>query len=439
MNNQLKKNVNNINSNTVPEISEANNGWLLWFFAATFYFYQFIIRALPIAMNDILFVKLKLTASTVGAINTGYDQAYFLCLIPAGLIYDKFGSKRPLIFAYLVCGTGCLVMIMGNFDWRYIYLARIVMGIGSTFGFIGCLRISNYYFPANKVPLLVGLSLMSGVSGGAFSSSGIIEASFKIFGWCPVFLVLAGFAILMATITAIVAKEKVEKKKSSMLAIIKGFASKLKRVWYEIITIRLLFFGFFSYIIFSVFVVLWGKVFLKTVYNISSAQANSCISLMNFGLGIGAITASRVIKILNSYLKTLRLGMMVGVIAMLMIVYGKNYLNFASLLILCFVASAGSAFQMIIFSMLGHKSAKSLQGVSNACLNSLCTLGGASVGALVGYLIDLSGKFEINVNGICVYQADAFMYAIWLIPASLLITLSCSFGMKDYTVYNKKS
>ena len=76
--------------------------WLMWFSAALFYFYQFILRVSPSVMTEELQSYLLVSGCALGALTSLYYWGYSLFQIPVGIIMDRVGTRMPLTIAFLM-------------------------------------------------------------------------------------------------------------------------------------------------------------------------------------------------------------------------------------------------------------------------------------------------------------------------------------------------
>src|SRR5262245_41850721 len=108
---------------------------LIWLIAALFYLYQFVIRVAPSVFAHDMRLFLVVDACMLGSIISLYYYGYAGMQIPAGIILDRIGVKRPLMLCCLMLAAGALLFSMTH-NIYLLSLARLMMGIGSAFGFL---------------------------------------------------------------------------------------------------------------------------------------------------------------------------------------------------------------------------------------------------------------------------------------------------------------
>ena len=114
----------------------SGSGWWIWSLAVVFLFYEFFIRVFPTAMVSELMASFNVTARSLGTLSAFYFYAYAPMQIPVGLLMDRFGARKLLTFASLICGIGSILFAL-TYQLATAELGRFFMGIGSAFGFVG--------------------------------------------------------------------------------------------------------------------------------------------------------------------------------------------------------------------------------------------------------------------------------------------------------------
>ena len=104
--------------------------------AAMFYMYEYTLQVSPAVMTNELMRDLGLNAASLGTMAAFYYYSYTPMQLPAGLLFDRFGPRRLITLAILVCALGAFLFgitpnaFMASFG-------RSLMGIAPSFSFIG--------------------------------------------------------------------------------------------------------------------------------------------------------------------------------------------------------------------------------------------------------------------------------------------------------------
>ncbi|MEE9210944.1 MAG: MFS transporter [Kiloniellales bacterium] len=100
--------------------------------------------------------------------------------IPVGMAVDRWGPRRVLTAAGF-CALGSLCFALSE-SLGLLYLGRLMIGVGSAFGFVGALTLAGRWFAPHRFALVSGLTMMAGMSGGILGQAPlavIIDAA----GW----------------------------------------------------------------------------------------------------------------------------------------------------------------------------------------------------------------------------------------------------------------
>ena len=154
--------------------------WLIWVLAALFVVFNYVQQVVPNIIADDLSHSLNATAGTLGNIAACYFYAYAILQIPVGLIFDRYGTRWPLVLAIFAAGLGTLAFSQAP-GAGSAQMARFVMGASAAFSFIGCLKVVQAWFPPAKFSTLAGMTNTAGMIGAAGGAP--VAILVKTFGW----------------------------------------------------------------------------------------------------------------------------------------------------------------------------------------------------------------------------------------------------------------
>jgi len=98
--------------------------------ASCFYMYEFILQVSPAVMTNQLISDLKLNAITLGTMTAFYYYSYTPMQLPAGFLFDRFGPRRLLTIAILMCALGAF-LFSSTTTIATTSAGRFMMGMGS--------------------------------------------------------------------------------------------------------------------------------------------------------------------------------------------------------------------------------------------------------------------------------------------------------------------
>lgn len=187
-------------------------GFRVWFVCALFFLYEFLLRTVVGTFQEPIMHDLRLSSLQFSLLSTSMQLvAYAAMQIPAGLLVDHHGLKKPLFVATLVCSVSVFgFACSSNYFWLSSF--RVLMGLGSSFGFI-CLLVAVYdWMPGRRIGLWIGISQFFGTLG-PMVAAGPLDAVSRSggMGWRTVFFCLGGVGLVLALLTFLFVENRQEK------------------------------------------------------------------------------------------------------------------------------------------------------------------------------------------------------------------------------------
>ena len=78
------------------------SAYMIFFLAASFYLYEFILQVAPSVMAAPMMQTFRVSAEGFGVISAFYFYAYAPMQLPAGLLFDRYGPRKLM--------TGALIL-----------------------------------------------------------------------------------------------------------------------------------------------------------------------------------------------------------------------------------------------------------------------------------------------------------------------------------------
>lgn len=182
--------------------------WLVCFLGALFYCYEYLLRIMPGAMTHELMEAFHLNAFTLGSLSAFYYHAYTPMQLPVGILMDRFGTRKLLIFAIFCCVLGTLLFgAEGDNALWLAELGRFIMGFGSAFAFVGVLKLAAMWLPEDRFALVSGLTTALGMIGGMLGEV-FMTRLVQSLGWKTVILVAALTGMILLGIVTLLLHEK---------------------------------------------------------------------------------------------------------------------------------------------------------------------------------------------------------------------------------------
>lgn len=390
--------------------------------AAMFYLYEFTLQVSPAVMTSELMRDFGLNAAGLGAMAAFYYYAYTPMQLPAGLLYDRFGPRRLITIAVLVCASGAFFFGLTN-SAALASAGRFLMGIGSAFSFIGALLLISRWFPAKYFALLAGVvQLMSSI--GAIMGEMPLAAAVAAWGWRHTIMSISLFGILLSLAVWLVVRDRPEKPvdpNSDNLtagAVHIGELKRLRDVCGNKQTWLTALYSFSVWAPIAAFAALWGVPFLVAAYGISTPVASASCSMIWLGIGIVSPLIGWWSDKIGRRRTPLIVCSLTGIVAMMGIVY-LPHLPLPALYVFLFLLGAAAAGQSLSFAVVKDNNAPHVVGTAIGFNNMATVAGGALFQPLIGILLHLNWH-GVTHGGAPVYSATDYRFSLFVLPLCYL-------------------
>ena len=414
--------------------------WAIWLCGALFYFYQFILRLSVSVMTDHLMSAFAVQACALGIVTSIYYWAYSSMQVPVGMMIDRFGPRRLVTGAILVCvlGTGLFATS------TTIFMAgcgRFLMGIGSAFAYVGTLKIATLWFPRDHVGRAIGLTMVFGTLGGVCGGAPLAYVM-DYMDWRQAMGLMALLGIALAAVVWIVVRDRprqlgyIEEKNVNYVShhFWDGFFSVLrsKQIWL-IGTYACL-----MYIPLSAFADLWGVPFMTEAYHVDRKLASSLTSMILVGVAIGSpITAY--LSDRRQQRKPFMIASALGSVIIYSIIFYVTSIPMPLMYGLMFLGGVFFTGQVLSFVMACEGMPISSSGVALGFINMIVMLSGVILPPLIGWLLEYSWEQSgsVIINTLPVYSVSNFRMALLPIIVGLIMALFITKFIKE--AYSTKS
>jgi len=374
--------------------------WFIWIIAAAFYSYEFFVRISPTVMVPQLMGGLGVDAAVLGTLSAYYYYVYAILQIPAGGLLDRFGVKVLLMPAAGMVALGCFLLSHAHQLW-VAELARVLMGCGSAFSFVGCLKLASNWFKSSQFPLMVGLTNMVGVLGAIIGEAPLSTAVHHL-GWREAMTWAAVVGVVIAClIVCVIDDEPISSCKEEMEAEAAPHASgfwvimkalvKSPQAWLAAI------FGGLMVAPISGFAELWAVPFFSKAYHLPDVSAAKLSSFIFVGIAVGGPFHGWLAGKLPSRKWIMGVGAFFALVCLATIVYVAvpKEMEIGTLL---FFFGFFTSSMLLVFSISRDYHPLWMSGILIAFINTLIMLAGTFFQPFIGFLLDhlehLSGKYN---------------------------------------------
>ena len=402
---------------------EARTGfmpWIFWGVAAAFYLYEFFARVAPSVMSDTLEQDFNMNATELGFVMGLYYLAYAPMQLVVGIALDRFGSKKLLSSAAIIAGIGCLAFALAE-TTAVLGIGRIMLGVGSSFAYVGALYVATVWFPRRRLALIMGMTAALGTLGAALGQAPL-EVAVQEYGWrSAMYTAAIGGLIIAIFIWLVVPKRpgwflklaelENEESTDNMFAGLRDVVSNGQTWLVACISLLL-------YVPISTFGALWGDEYVATSAGVSDEQAAWAMTMLFLGFAAGG----PLLGWLSDKYSTRRMpmflggGLCSGSMAMLLLASVMPFwLTIFFLMLTGFFAGA----QAITFALAVEQHATYCKATAVAFVNFFVMLGGFLLQPLFGALLDMTSDSDS-------YTAGDYRTALIILPISLAIgTVLC--------------
>ncbi|MDP3561910.1 MAG: MFS transporter [Legionellaceae bacterium] len=400
--------------------------YFIFFLAASFYLYEFVLQVAPSVMAGPMMRTFHVSAEGFGIISAFYFYAYAPMQLPAGLLFDRYGPRKLMSAALMLCAIGSFFFASTD-SVVTAAIGRFMIGIASAFSFIGVLVLLSRWFPAKHFAIFAGIAQAMSSVGAIFGEAPLAALINKV-GWREASFILAGIGVLLSVLLWTFIRDYPHQTTQAKPT--RRFREEWQRLLevcsrsYTWIT------GAYAFSIWTpiaVFAALWGVPYLEEKYQISVVVASGMCSLIWAGVGVGSPLLGWVSDRLSSRRLALGISSVLGLTATLTLLYMPN-VPMCWMYVVLFVFGLGAGGQTVSFAVVTDNNPSHLVGTASGFNNLSVLIGGAIFQPLVGVMLHHSTDWRL-VHSVPVYAVTAYQKALLVMPScyflSLLLILFC--------------
>lgn len=386
--------------------------WSMWALGALYYCYGFFNRVSPSVMIEELMRDFEVGAAALGNLAAFYFYAYASLQIVVGIVFDRFGARLPLVAACATTAAGAWLFAVAP-DIQTAYIARLAMGIGGAFTWVGALQLIADGFPPQRFAMLSGLTLFFGLMGGVFGQAPL-GALVAIVGWRATSFGAAVFGVVLAIALALVVRSRPPQQQTHTQA---STGSRLRGVVANPQSWLLALYGAGTTGPILAFGGLWGVPYLMAKHGIDRTYAATLTTTLLIGWGIGGPLMGWISEKMQLRRPPMVVGSITVLVTLLLVLYVPGLPVWAAQILLL-LQGLCSGTMVLIFATAREHNRPDSAGVAAGFVN-MSGMGAAAVlQPLVGYLLDLGWNGEL-AGGVRVYPLAAYAWACAVIPVAV--------------------
>lgn len=360
---------------------------VLWTAFIVVYAYRLTVGPLaPFIKED-----LNLTNAQVGSIMSAASFGYMVGMFPAGWAADRIGVRWMLIIGEMVGGIFLMVM----FFIPSYSVALAIMGIAGFGG--GCLMPATTkgvmeWFPARERATVMGFK-QTAVNIGGMATAAILPGLALALGWHFAFLILGILAILIGGGSFLLYRdpplpttpnEGALAARPSLLTVLKS-----RDIWLVAVAGLSLLIVEFA-VVAHLVLYLTEVMFLSTVtagFILAITQAGGFLGKPGGGFLSDRVFGSR----RNVYMLW---GGIAGAMCLLIALWGPA-LSWALYPVLFILGVTSIGWGGVHLTLVAELAGKELAGTATGAVSTLTAAGGVIGPVLFGYIVDVSGSYQL--------------------------------------------
>lgn len=396
--------------------------WVVWGLSCAFYFYECLLQVSPSVMSSELMRDFGVTSQTLGILSGIYFYSYAAMQLPGGVMMDRFGPRRLLTIATLICALSTIAFGMTS-SFTTACIARLMIGFGSAFAAVGSMKLAASWFAPQRFALLTGMMVTLGMLG-AIGGEAPLALLIDSFGWRHSMKIMGCVGLVLALLIFLIAKDAPKNKTlhtehseedeepmwGSLLALLKN-----KQLWLVAI------YGGLMYLSTPVFCGLWGVPFLMYKMHLSKAVAANYISMVFVGWAVASPLWGIISNRIGLRKPPMYIGSIGALITSTLFIFGSFESGFI-MQVLLFMFGVFSAGFLPAFAVAKELCNKRYVATGLSFMNMMNMIGIALAQPLIGFLLDRMWAGEI-VDKVRVYPLSAYHYSLAILPLGILIAL----------------
>ena len=400
-----------------------------------FFGYAFMQRVAPSIMTTELMRDFAVGGAALGSLSAFYFWTYAGIQLPVGMLTDRFGPRKLMAVAALVCSVAAL-----GFAWSDSLLVaglwRALIGGSVAFGFVGSLAIVGYWFAAKHQATLVGGVQGVGMLGAVFAQSAL-RPVVESFGWRDTMASLALVALILAVLIFLLVPRRDAKiiqigsarEKSSKPTEKSGFTQGLKSVSANRQSWLCAIVGFGMASTMLSFSGLWAVPWLHSVHGYSQTQAAMIASVLFLGWAIFSPVVGWLTDKIGRRMLVVQISAIIYLVSFAIILFFTPD-NIYGLLILMFITGGSGSSMTICFVVAKELNRPAFGSTAVGLMNTFVVGSGAVMQPLIGWLLDLNWQGTI-VDGARIYSESNYAYALSSLLVVNAIALICTYLLRE--------
>ncbi|HAU0216507.1 TPA: MFS transporter [Legionella pneumophila] len=389
--------------------------WVVCLSAGLFFLYEFFQLNIFDVINQSLREDFHIDATQLSWMSSTYLWADILFLLPAGLILDRFSTRKVILTAMFVCVVGTIGFAVTESFFLASFF-HFLSGIGNAFCFLSCVVLVSHWFPPRRQALVIGSLVTMAFIGGMMAHTPFAYLN-DLFGWRRALLIDGVVGAFLILWIYMIVQDRPEKSPAHKLTnegqILTSFMKALsnKQNWLA---------GLYTSLLnlpIMVLCALWGASYLQVAHHLPDIAASNVVSL----IFMGSVVGCPLVGWLSDTQGRRKPLMIFGAIATLITtipLFINVVLTQMSLSILFFALGLFTSTQVISYPLVAESNRPENTGAATGIASVIIMGGGGVAQVLFGWL--MAHHAGTNVTA---YTVSDFQFAMWMFPVAAIAGL----------------
>ncbi|MDR0640459.1 MAG: MFS transporter [Holosporales bacterium] len=383
---------------------------------------------LSVIANDLM-KTFNMTASTCGLVSSCLYITYVAIQIPTGVLLDKYGPRIVISLGSILVAIA--VFLFGSAQSiLQLQIGRLLLGVATASGFIGCTKLINELIPQQRYALFVGITMFMGCIGGICGSAPTAWMVARI-GWRETTFIIAGLGALISAFAffCMPRLSKYSKTGDDVGKMMDGLKilAKNPRYWALGVLCTI------SYLPITAVAELWCIPFMEKKFMLPTSTAAMSSIFIFVGYGIGSIITPCLAKYMGSCKNVLLIFTILTILVFLPIIYVDS-MSFGICLSLLFLFGIFGGTVPLFFTMAYSLVPKQYGGSSSGFTNMLNMSGAIVFQPLLGRLLDYFRGGLTDPDGVPIYTLVMYNESFLIVCLCMALSVLLLFFIKDTEV-----
>lgn len=415
--------------NQTLSVKSDKQAWLVCFAATLFFFYEFIQGNLFGSISLDVMQSFNIHVDKNSYLSSIYYASNVLFLFPAGMILDRFSTRKIILTAMSICIVGTF-LFAGVTDYNLALVCRFMTGIGSAFCFLGCVRLTSRWFPADKMALATGLTVTMAMTGGMVAQYPMTKL-LEYVGWRQAVFYDGILGVVILLFIARYLRDwprGVQPKKEDTLGGL-SFWQGLKRSYFNSQNILAALYTSLMNMPVAILGAMAGTLYLVQAHQLARSQAAIITSMLFVGTIIGGPFLGWLSDRIGKRRPPMIICSVLSLLVMLMVLFIPN-LSVSSLISLFFLLGFFTSGQVISYPLVTENNSLSLTATAVSVVSILTQGGYVIYQNLFGQLLKHHWQGHMS-QGLAIYSTITYQKALMILPYGFLIALLAGLLLKE--------